>query len=72
MKRNGTSTVRLCETAFMSHGPRHQGDIDPTNDRQPFYGFAAIMRRWLQGDPYLNLLGRSEVIRTICSAVGAG
>jgi len=40
----------------MSHGPRHQGDIDPTNDSQAFYGFAAIMRRWLQGDPYLNLL----------------
>ena len=36
----------------------------------PFYGFEKIIRRWLQGDPYLNLLGRREVIRTICSLPG--
>lgn len=36
----------------------------------PFYGFGTIMRRWLQGDPYLNLLGKREVIRTICSLPG--
>jgi hypothetical protein len=36
----------------------------------PFYGFGVIIRRWLQGDPYLNLLGRREVIRTICSLPG--
>ena len=36
----------------------------------PFYGFGVVIRRWLQGDPYLNLLGRREVIRTICSLPG--
>jgi pimeloyl-ACP methyl ester carboxylesterase len=36
----------------------------------PFYGFGVIIRRWLQGDPYLNLLGKREVIRTICSFAG--
>jgi pimeloyl-ACP methyl ester carboxylesterase len=36
----------------------------------PFYGFGTIIRRWFQGDPYLNLLGRREVIRTICSLPG--
>jgi hypothetical protein len=35
-----------------------------------FYGFGTIARRWFQGDPYLNLLGKLEVIRTICSLPG--
>jgi hypothetical protein len=36
----------------------------------PFYGFAVVMRRWLHGDRYLNLLGKREVIATICSFPG--
>jgi pimeloyl-ACP methyl ester carboxylesterase len=36
----------------------------------PFYGFGTIIRRWREGDAYLNLLGKREVIRTICSMPG--
>ena len=36
----------------------------------PFYGFGTILKRWLAGDPYLNLLGRRKVIGTICSLPG--
>jgi hypothetical protein len=36
----------------------------------PLYGFGTIIRRRLHGDPYLNLLGKREVIATISSMPG--
>jgi hypothetical protein len=36
----------------------------------PFYGFGTIIKRWLMGDQYLNLLGRRQVISTIASLPG--
>jgi hypothetical protein len=36
----------------------------------PFYGFGTVIKRWFEGDRYLNLLGRRRVIGTIASLPG--